>query len=301
MKPATRNLLLVLIGALILTIGIRMSLSREQPKSAPALVRVLVAAHDLPAGLLLRNSELSWQDMQAGAVPKNAIQPSSIQTLQGSLLHSPVSKGAPILSSDIISADDPGFLAATLKPGLRAVSVAINDVSGNAGLIQPGDYVDLLLTQTMRDSKSTAHSVASETIATGLRVIAVGSALQRPKDSDSSQNNNTARTVSLEVTPRAAEAITLAARLGDLSFVLRSFATNDPNTSAQSSPGHGVTADKRDINTTQPANGPVWAGDISQAARAATSVSTSNAVVVLRGSSHGANGSDAPASPTTLQ
>lgn len=293
MKPAMRNFLLVLIGALILTIGIRISLVRDHPQQAPAPIRVLVAAHDLPAGLLLRDSELNWQEMPAGSAPKNAILQNSpeFKTLQGALLHNPVAKGTPILSGDIISANAPGFLAASLKPGLRAVSVAINDVSGNAGLIQPGDYVDLLLTQAMHDSKSAAHSVASETIATGLRVIAVGSALQRPKDSDASPNAS-ARTVSLEVTPRAAEVITVAARLGDLSLVLRSFATNDPQ---QASAGASIVADK--LNATIPANGPVWAGDISQAARALTTGTPSGSVQVLRGSDTAPAGSNATPAP----
>lgn len=293
MKPAMRNFLLVLIGALILTIGIRISLVNDHPQQAPAPIRVLVAAHDLPAGLLLRDSELNWQEMPAGSAPKNAILQNSpeFKTLQGALLHNPVAKGAPILSGDIISANAPGFLAASLKPGLRAVSVAINDVSGNAGLIQPGDYVDLLLTQAMHDSKSAAHSVASETIATGLRVIAVGSALQRPKDSDASPNAS-ARTVSLEVTPRAAEVITVAARMGDLSLVLRSFATNDPQ---QASAGASIVADK--LNAAIPANGPVWAGDISQAARALATGTPSGTVQVLRGSDTAPAGSNTMPAP----
>lgn len=294
MKPAMRNFLLVLIGALILTIAVRMSLgSKEQPKQADPPVRVLVAAHDLPAGMLLRDAELTWKDMPAGTQPKGAILQNSTaaKTLQGSLLHNPVTKGAPILSSDIISASDPGFLAASLKPGMRAVSVAINDVSGNAGLIQPGDYVDLLLTQSLQNSKSAARSVASETIATGLRVIAVGSTLQRPKDSDISSNTS-ARTVTLEVSPRAAEVISVAARMGDLSLVLRSFATNDPTQAPDGAP------DKPTLSSSIPAEGPVWAGDISQAARAQATGNSDNSVQILRGgSSTQSNVGNAPAAP----
>ena len=48
---------------------------------------------------------------------------------------------------------------------MRAVSVAVDDVSGNAGLIQPGDYVDLLLTQQMeRRTDSPDLAVSSETV-----------------------------------------------------------------------------------------------------------------------------------------
>lgn len=279
MKPAVRNLILVLMAAVVLTFVLRVLLVSNQPHQAAPPVHLLAAATDLPAGLLLRASDETWQTVSADAVPKNAIVQGSpdAKALQGSLLHNPITKDALILSSDVISPSTPGFLAAALKPGLRAISVSITDVTGNAGLIQPGDMVDLLLIQTLHD-KPAAHSVVGETIATGLRVIAVGSSFQRPKDSDQSNANTQARTVTLEVTPRAAEVVSVAARLGDLALSLRSFATTNPaDTLQQQARVIG------DINASGPANAPIWAGDISQAIRNPQKVSISG-VVILRGS-----------------
>lgn len=272
MKPMVRNLLLVLLVAVVLAIGIRLLLAGKpavQP-AAPPSEHMLVAANDLPAGLLLRATEFVWQPIAAKDVPKDAILQNSVQAgaLSGSLLHHPIARGTPILAGDIIRSDAPGFLAAALKPGLRAVSVAITDVSGNAGLIQPDDHIDLLLTQILRDSKTPSASVASETIAMNMRVIAVGSSFRRPKDNAEGNGPGSvgpARTITLEVTPHAAEVIAVAARLGELSMSLRSFATNDLGAGDDSA--STLVADAQRLPDDGAAKGPVWAGDISQATR----------------------------------
>lgn len=303
MKTTTRKLLLVLSGALILTLAIRIALSggSKTPPPPPPAVQVLTAARDLPAGQLLNASAWSWRSMPAPDVPKGAIVRGStdMAPLNGALLHNPVSRGALLRASDIISSADPGFLAASLKPGMRAVSVAVNDVTGNAGLIQPGDHVDLILTQSLRDSQGAGRSVVSETIATNLRVIAVGALLQRPKDAEAGSGGQ-ARTVTLEVTPRGATAVAVAARLGDIALALRSFAT----TGAADKAGQVWMPSVQPEAGGESGDAPVWAGDISRAARAdseraaavaegAATASTQNGVLILRGSTSNAN--DAPA------
>jgi pilus assembly protein CpaB len=129
-------------------------------------------------------------------------------------------------------------------------------VSGNAGLIEPGDYVDLLLTQQMGNRAQTADlSVSSETVVQHVRVLAVGSVIQRPKDDSGSSSDvgSRARTVTLEVTPHMAEVVSVAARLGSLSLALRSFAIESRDDAAAPEAA------------SQPA--PVWAGEISRALR----------------------------------
>lgn len=306
MKTTTRRLLLVLSGALTLTLAIRLSLSGSKTPPPPPAVQVLIAARDLPAGQLLNAGAWSWRSVAATEVPKGAIVRGNtdLSALNGALLHNAVGHGAYLRSSDIISSADPGFLAASLRPGMRAVSLAINDVSGNAGLIQPADHVDLILTQNLRDAQGAGRSVVSETIATNLRVIAVGASLQRPKDAESNSGGGQARTVTLEVTPRGAVAVAVAAKLGDISLALRSFATTGAADKAGWTRVPSVAGDAGD------ADSPLWAGDVSRAARVdseraaatasaalgAASASTQNGVLVLRGST--SNGPGAPAAAT---
>ena len=51
---------------------------------------------------------------------------------------------------------DHGFLAAVLAAGMRAVTVGVDATTGAAGLIWPGDRVDLILTQTIQAATTAA-------------------------------------------------------------------------------------------------------------------------------------------------
>ncbi len=202
---------------------------------------------------MLRDEDIAWKSVPVADLPPNAI-------VQGALLRHPVTSGTVLVPDDVILPNAPGFLAATLKPDMRAVSVAVDDVSGNAGLIQPGNYVDLRLTQQMdRCTDSPDLAVSSETVVEHVRVLAVGSEIKRPKPNGVTTETavTPARTVTLEVTPRMGEVVAVAACLGSLALALRSFATEtrDPNATA------AVAASLTE-------RAPIWAGNISRAVRA---------------------------------
>lgn len=286
---------LILLAAAVLAVGARaLFIARQQPAVAVAApqpdVLVRVAAADLPAGLLLRDNDLDWKSYPRSDVPKGALQEGNTQAeLIGVLLRHRLDAGEPIVSTNIIRPDAPGFLAAALKPGMRAVSVPIDDVSGHAGLIQPGDYVDMILTQNLKhgdDYGGGQSGVVSETVVEKARVIAVGSSFQAQRD-DSAQPAR-ARTVTLEVDPRAAEAVTVASRLGTLSMALRSFALDDRNEMADAERGAAsVVAWDPDGSEARP----VWGGDVSRALRPvateepAVTMNQRRGVLILRGTS----------------
>jgi pilus assembly protein CpaB len=247
------------IGAVVFRV-LFVAASQPGPLRPPAMDNVRVAAVDLPEGMLLRDSDLTWREMPHKQVPQGALvkreqDDALAPDLKGDVLRHAVKAGTPLGTGDIIAPDAPGFLAAALKPGMRAISVAIDDVSGNAGLIQPGDYVDVLLTQQLGAPGGThendAHAVESETVVNRVRVLAVGSIFQRPK-ADTTDANTRARTVTFEVTPHTAQVVAVASHLGSLSLALRSFATSDRNP-----PATGIE--------TLPQTQPVWAGDVSHA------------------------------------
>jgi len=257
--------LLIILAAIVAIVvrGMFVAASKPPAPKQPTIDKIRIAAADLPRGLLLREDDLSWKTVPHTSAPAGAVvdgAPHDVE-LKGAVLRHAVSAGAPITASDVIPANAPGFLSATLRPDMRAVSVAIDDVSGNAGLIQPGDYVDLILTQSMQGKTDAPdESVASETVVQHARVLAVGSDLQPAKDT--SDANTRARTVTLEVSPHTAEAVAVAARLGSLSLALRSFATLDRTAASASDSSADATSDAL------PDSKPVWAGDISRAVRA---------------------------------
>jgi pilus assembly protein CpaB len=256
----------LLVGAILVALVVRVVVTSASRHAAPVVntEKVRVSAADLPQGLLLRDEDIRWKEAPVESLPVGAIvsgAPDTIE-LKGALLRHPVTSGTVIVADDVILPNAPGFLAATLKPGMRAVSVAVDDVSGNAGLIQPGDYVDLLLTQQMeRKTDSPDLAVSSETVVEHVRVLASGSDISRPKIGNTPDHNDRARTVTLEVTPHMGEVVAVAARLGSLSLALRSFATESRNPFALASATASVSA------STDVQRAPVWAGDVSRALR----------------------------------
>jgi pilus assembly protein CpaB len=118
------------IGAFVLR-ALFIAASRPGPAKPPAMVRIRAAAADLPDGLLLRDSDLAWKSVSRSDAPTGALVEGvpDATDLKGDLLRHAVHAGAPLGASDVISPSSPGFLAAALKPGMRAISVAIDDVS----------------------------------------------------------------------------------------------------------------------------------------------------------------------------
>ncbi|MDB5774069.1 MAG: cpaB [Herbaspirillum sp.] len=292
-------IVVALIGALILR-TLFISASRPAAVGSRGMERIRAAAADLPGGLLLRDSDLIWKNMPREQVPAGALVEGQAAVdgadndLKGDLLRHAVPAGTPLGLADVISPNAPGFLAAALKPDMRAISVAIDEVSGNAGLIQPGDYVDVLLTQTLggssKDTLEAGRGVESETVVDRVRVLAVGSVFQRPKE-NAAQSDTRARTVTFEVTPRTAQMIAVATHLGTLSLALRSFATQD-------------RSEPPAVAATEPQTPTIWGGDVSRALRAAdthakrgaaTGRPSAPSVIVYRGSkSSAAPGAAAP-------
>jgi pilus assembly protein CpaB len=272
------KLVLLFIGAAVTALAARslyLSLTQSSKlSSAPeSTVQIRVAAEQLPAGLLLRNEDLDWRDVPKSEIPAGAMVKAVASTdITGVMVRRDLKPGAPLLERDVIRPNAPGFLSAALKPGMRAVSVAVDNVSGNAGLIQPGDYVDVILVQEtggrggtglgfgFPEAEAKARSVVSETVVEKARVIAVGSEFLQYQEESAARKDtgrNAARTVTLEVKPRAAEAISVAARLGTITLALRSFALTDRGGALDDA---GVTWEGKNE-----ADGPLWAGDVSRA------------------------------------
>src|ERR1700731_2711187 len=120
------------VGAIVFR-ALFVAASQPGPTRPPVMDRVRVAAADLPQGLLLRDSDLIWKDLPHKQVPPGALvetkgSDGGSTDLKGDVLRHAVSAGTPLGIPDVIPPDAPGFLAAALKPGMRATSVAIDDV-----------------------------------------------------------------------------------------------------------------------------------------------------------------------------
>lgn len=221
------GIILIVVVTGLAALFIRASLAPPQQTEAPKRVdRVRIATTDLPTGTLIQSGDLAWRDINDRA-SDDVYSSRDGDKLLGAVVRQPLTKNQPIEKSRVVLPESPGFLAAALAPGKRAVSVAITDVSGNAGLIQPGDSVDLILTQRLNADGN--REVVGETVLTNVRVIAVGHKIFQERDSSSSDsaknNSQSAATITFEVSSEEAERVAVASQLGNLSLSLRSLAS----------------------------------------------------------------------------
>jgi len=252
-------LFLILVVALIAVsvFGVSILNQSRHPATAaaPQTEQVLEAANLVSAGSLLQPGDIASGPVPIDAVPDgaNLDTPANRSALIGAMVRSSISPGAPILDSAVIHPGDHGFLAAVLAPGMRATTVGVDAISGAAGLIWPGDHVDVLLTQTLDDpTVPVGQRIAAELVLTDVRVIATGQQLvQGAVNNGTSGPPPSATTVTLEVTPEEAERCAVAARLGSLSLVVHSSET-------------GPVSDQTPAQTAA-ANQPVWADEVSPA------------------------------------
>lgn len=193
------------------------------PISGPATVGYFVAARPLTRGTLAREEDFNVRSVASARVPEGAILETSDTkaSLSGSLVRKFVEAGSPITSQDILRPRDRGFLASVLAPDTRAITMKVDEESGVAGLIRPGDHVDVLLTQIF-DKADPARRALSETVLRNVRIIAIDQELvQGGRPLTATIGNKLAQTVSLELTPEQVKRITVAKQLGKLSLAVR--------------------------------------------------------------------------------
>ncbi len=145
--------------------------------------------------------------------------------LIGTVVRNAITAGQPVTRGSLVGPQDRGFLAAALTPGMRAITVSVNDIAGVAGFIFPGDRVDMVLSQTVTGGGDGPPLKVSETIIRNLRVLATGQATSRQGE-DGKPIVQSFGNVTFEVTPKLAEKISVAQSLGQLSLTLRSIADN---------------------------------------------------------------------------
>ena len=197
--------------------AIAAQIAAPKPVAAPS-VQVLVARNALRTGQLIKPEDLRWQAWPQGALPQTYIIEGKkpLTDFVGAVARVSFRVGQPIADTDIVMPGSRGFLAAVLRPGLRAVSVPATATSAVSGFIYAGDRVDVLLTHTLNGPNG-QHS-ATETILRNARVIAMDQRL----DFTPGDKPEIGKTATLELTAKQTEIVTLAVKMGELSLVLRS-------------------------------------------------------------------------------
>jgi pilus assembly protein CpaB len=174
---------------------------------------VVVAASDLPLGSELTADDVKVIEWPASSVPAEAI--GDPKEVVGRGLVMPVVQYEPILPLKLASKEAGAGLPPVIPPGLRAVSVRVNEVIGVAGYVVPGTRVDVLTTINPGQQQTT---MTSKVILTDVQVLAAGTKLDNTADKDKPVPVSV---VTLLVNPDEAERLTLAASEGKIQLALR--------------------------------------------------------------------------------
>lgn len=175
--------------------------------------RVVVAAADLEVGAELGADQLRTIDWPASSVPDGAMDDPKEVVGRGLIL--PVVRNEPILPMKLASKEAGSGLPPAIPPGLRAVSVRVNEVIGVAGYVLPGTRVDVVA--TLNPTSQTAD-MTSKIVLTDVQVLAAGTKLEQPNDKEKPV---AVSVVTLLVDPDEAERLTLASSEGKIQLALR--------------------------------------------------------------------------------
>ncbi len=192
-------------------------------------VAYLVATRDLHAGALVKPDDITTRQVAKDDVPEGASLDTTANRmiLTGSMVRRRVPGGDGLMMRDLLRPGDHGFLAAVLGTGMRAVTIGVDAITGTAGLIWPGDRVDVLLTHNIDDpTRPVGRRLAAETVLANVRVIAIDQQLVQGA-APGSADAKPAATVTLEVAGTQSERVSVASRLGRLSLVVRAARQSD--------------------------------------------------------------------------
>ena len=227
-----RNLILVIVAlviagvAAVLVRGIIGQPPQQQQQQVIVVgPKILVAARDLPIGKMVEAPDLRWQSWPDDNISESYLRDSvaKIEDFTGHVVRHGIMAGEPITKSRVVAPGERGFMAAVLQPGMRAMTLRVNETTGISGLIFPGDRVDLILIRNVVDDNGIGRQV-SETVLKNVRVLAI--------DADANDQTNTAKlgkTITVEVTPKIAEEVAMIASgsMGAFTLSLRSLSEID--------------------------------------------------------------------------
>lgn len=189
------------------------------------VVKIVVANRDLPFGSNLIMDYLEYAEWPKRSIPEGVFTDVDdlLKDKEGKkaerIVISSIHKGEPIFKQKISGYGGRATLSRKVSKNKRAVSISINDVSGVAGFLLPGDHVDVMLTRNVgeADKKLITDVILQNVVILGIDQLT----------DESSSKPVVARTVTVEVEPVEAQKLALAQQIGTLSLSLRNHNNND--------------------------------------------------------------------------
>jgi pilus assembly protein CpaB len=177
-------------------------------------VKVVVAATDLSPGMPLSSKTVAIRDVPHAFLHAEAVLADQWRSVTGRVLARPLRSGEPVLISHLAEDLSAGF-SSQLAPGMRALTIPVDEESSISGMLAPADRIDLFFTTTSGNETVTLPLLMNvPVIATGVRTLANETHI-------GNERMGQYRTVTVSVTPVDAAKITLAQDAGKITITLR--------------------------------------------------------------------------------
>lgn len=221
-----KNVLIVLAGGFLIALLVAIIVQASFGSKGDGTLEVLVASKALTTGAIVNDDNFKWQSWPKDSVFPGAIVRENNQKVADAAkgrLRRDMNASEPLTQVALTASGKGNVLAASMDPGMRAVAIKVSAESMVGGFISPGDRVDVIVTFQVRlsgpeseaaESKVNRH--ASETVLENVRVLAIDQMSKKEDD-----KAKVGRTVTLEVSTKGAEKLSLASEMGELSLALR--------------------------------------------------------------------------------
>ena len=212
--------LLAVLAATLAAIVVYSALQRREvalQKAVASSVEIVVAARDLPIGTRIEAGAVKLARWSRDSMPPGSM--TDLASAIGGVVKDRFGENEPLVADKLFSGQKSGGVLPLLIPaGMRAMSVAVDEVSDVSGFILPGSKVDVLvsLMQTQGNQKPFSKLVLQD-----VSVLAVAQQLDNGKDEP-----QLVKVVTLLLAPDEAERLGLAASEGVLRLALRNYTDN---------------------------------------------------------------------------
>lgn len=221
-------------GSAVLLLALYVSNIEDHFKKKFEDVRVIIATKDI-----MRYQHLDKSMLAIKRIPKPYVQPSAVlaeeadRVIGYDMADSTIKEGEQLLHTKLIPIGE-GGISPEIQSGYRACTIAINEVSGVAGLIRTSDTVDIIGTFKTLDGKTrSATDLEAVTLFQNITVLAVGrnyimdrvpgSSTNKKNLLSSVANQTNFSNITLLVTPRQCMDLAIAQKAGELTLALRSY------------------------------------------------------------------------------
>lgn len=200
-------------------IGERLAIEKARLAPRQEMVEVVVARRELKRGELVGADTMAVRSIPRDYVPGGVVIPARFDSVQGMRLQAPMKAGEPLLPATLVAPESAG-IAQRLAPGVRAMTIAVDEVNSLSGMLQPGDRIDLLLTVRPLPVQGQPMPEVTRTVIQDVTVLATGRQ-SRALAPDEPQPARSFTSITVEVDPERAQKLVVAQRSGKLTAVLR--------------------------------------------------------------------------------